>query len=258
MRKVGCVHLVGAGPGDPDLLTVKALRLLHSADLVVYDRLVGEAILAEIPATAERISVGKESGFHAVPQDEINALLVRHALAGRDVVRLKGGDPFLFGRGGEEAEALVAHGIPVEVVPGISAAFGCAAAAGIPLTHRDVAQGVRFVTGHLREDRALDLDWARLADPDCTLVVYMGVASAGRLAAGLMTGGLAAETPVAVVENGTTGRQRSLLGELRSLDADIARWRVRPPALIIIGRVAGLGLAQRQGGRGHPVLSMTR
>ena len=241
MAAVGCVHLVGAGPGDPELLTVKALRLIQAAHVVVYDRLVGQGILDLIPAGITKICVGKESGHHLLPQDEINQLLVRLALPSRRVVRLKGGDPFIFGRGGEEMHHLMRHGIPVEVVPGITAAAGCAAAAGLPLTHRGMAQSLRLVTGHLRDDAELDLDWAKLADPACTLVVYMGVGSAGRMADGLMGAGLSGQTPVAVIERGTTGAQRNLYGTLERVDADILRWQVQPPALIIIGKVVGLG-----------------
>ncbi|WP_173984428.1 uroporphyrinogen-III C-methyltransferase, partial [Magnetospirillum sp. SS-4] len=222
------IHLVGAGPGDPELLTVKALRLIQSADVVVYDRLVGEGILDLIPAGTTRICVGKESGHHLLPQDEINDLLVSLARPSRRVVRLKGGDPFVFGRGGEEALYLARYGIAVEVVPGITAAAGCAADACIPLTHRDVARGVRLITGHFSENRDLDLDWPRLADPACTLVVYMGVATIGRIADGLMGAGLPADTPVAVVERGTSGASRTLYGVLRDIEADVKRWDVRP------------------------------
>lgn len=243
MNMVGCVHLVGAGPGDPELLTVKALRLIQNADVVVYDRLVSDGILDLIPPGITRICVGKESGHHLLPQDEINDLLVRLASRSRRVVRLKGGDPFIFGRGGEESLHLAAHGIPVEVVPGITAAAGCAAAAGIPLTHRDMAQSVRLVTGHMQSDRDLDLDWAKLADPACTLVVYMGVGSVGRMADGLMGAGLDPHTPVAVIERGTTGTQRNLYGTLHTIEADIQAWKVQPPALIMIGKVVSLGAA---------------
>ncbi|WP_043743706.1 uroporphyrinogen-III C-methyltransferase [Paramagnetospirillum magneticum] len=238
------VHLVGAGPGDPDLLTVKALRLIQSADVVVYDRLVGEGILDLIPAGTARISVGKEKGRHLLPQDQINDLLVSLARPGRRVVRLKGGDPYIFGRGGEEAMYLAAYGIATEVVPGITAAAGCAAASGIPLTHREVARSVRLVTGHLRDDQSLDLDWQSLADPACTLVVYMGVGTAGPLAEGLIAAGLDPATPVAVVEKGTTASQRVLRGVLAELEADVARWRVEPPALLIIGKVVALAAEQ--------------
>ncbi|RAU23403.1 uroporphyrinogen-III C-methyltransferase [Paramagnetospirillum kuznetsovii] len=237
------VHLVGAGPGDPDLLTVKALRLIQSADVVVYDRLVGDGILDLIPAGTTRISVGKESGHHLLPQDEINDLLVSLARPDRTVVRLKGGDPFVFGRGGEEALYLARYGVAVEVVPGITAAAGCAAMAGIPLTHRDVARSVRLITGHLSEDRALELDWDSLADPSCTLVIYMGVATIGRIAEGLMAAGLPPDTPVAVVERGTSGAARTLRSVLSAIGGAVEAWHIRPPALIIIGKVVGLGLA---------------
>lgn len=238
------VHLVGAGPGDPDLLTVKALRLIQSSDVVVYDRLVGDGILDLIPQGTTRICVGKEKGRHLLPQDQINDLLVSLARPGRKVVRLKGGDPYIFGRGGEEAMYLARYGIATEVVPGITAAAGCAAATGIPLTHREVARSVRLVTGHLLEDRSLDLDWERLADPSCTLVVYMGVGSTGLISAGLLGAGLDPATPVAVVEKGTTAAQRVLRGQLKDLEADVARWGVEPPSLLIIGQVVALAAEQ--------------
>ncbi|TAN60100.1 MAG: uroporphyrinogen-III C-methyltransferase [Magnetospirillum sp.] len=241
------IHLVGAGPGDPDLLTVKALRLIQSADVVVYDRLVGDGILDLIPPGTTLICVGKETGHHLLPQDQINDLLVSLARPDRRVVRLKGGDPFVFGRGGEELLYLARYGIAVEVVPGITAAAGCAADAGIPLTHRDVARGVRLVTGHLGEDRDLDLDWATLADPACTLVVYMGVATIGRMAEGLIAAGLSADTPVAVVERGTTGVSRTLYGVLGTIQAAMDGWQIKPPALIIIGKVVALGHAVELG-----------
>lgn len=237
MTRRGKVTLVGAGPGDPELLTVRAARLIASAEMVVYDRLVGEAVLDMIPPHARRIDVGKETGRHSMPQDEINRLLVDLAALGEDVVRLKGGDPFIFGRGGEEAEALAAAGIPFEVVPGITAAAGCAASAGIPLTHRGVAESVRLVTGHRQDDGDLDLDWNSLADPRCTLVVYMGVASAERLAGSLRGAGLAGETPVAIIERGTTPHQRNLFTTLDRLPVDMARWQPKPPSLLIIGQV---------------------
>lgn len=234
---MGKVYLVGAGPGDPELLTVKAARLIASAELVVFDRLVSPAVLDMVSHSARMVDVGKETGRHSVPQDAINALLVDLAARGNDVVRLKGGDPFIFGRGGEEAEALAAAGIPFEVVPGITAASGCAAAAGIPLTHRGVAESVRLVTGHRQDDRDLDLDWTSLADPRCTLVVYMGVASAERLAGGLRGAGLSGETPVAIIERGTTPHQRTLYTTLDRLSVDMARWQPKPPSLLIIGQV---------------------
>lgn len=239
----GKVYLVGTGPGDPELLTLKAARLIAAAEVAVYDRLVADAVLDLLPPGCHRIDVGKQTGFHTVPQPEINAILVELARSGRRVVRLKGGDPFIFGRGGEEAQALVAAGLDFEVVPGITAAAGCAAVAGIPLTHRGVAQGLRLVTGHRQEDRDLDFDWVRLADPECTLVVYMGVASAERLAGGLRGAGLPGETPVAIVERGTTPDQRSLFTSLERLAADMARWQPKPPSLLIIGKVVALAMA---------------
>lgn len=244
MSSRGKVWLVGAGPGDPDLLTVKALRLIQSAKVVVFDRLVSQSVLDLIASDAMRVDVGKETGRHSLPQDETNALLARLALAGHDVVRLKGGDPFVFGRGGEEALHLAGSGIACEVVPGITAASGCAAAAGIPLTHRGLAESVRLVTGHRQDDRDLDLDWKSLADPRCTLVVYMGVASAERLADGLRGAGLAGETPVAIIERGTTPAQRTLFSRLDRLAADIARWQPKPPALLMIGQVVTLAMAR--------------
>lgn len=239
----GKVYLVGAGPGDPELLTLKAARLIAAAEVAVYDRLVADAVLELLPPKCHRIDVGKETGRHSVPQHEINSILVELGLAGRRVVRLKGGDPFIFGRGGEEAHALAQAGIAFEVVPGITAAAGCAAMAGIPLTHRGVAQGLRLLTGHRQDDRELDFDWVRLADPDCTLVVYMGVASAERLAGGLRGAGLSGETPVAIVERGTTPDQRTLFTTLERLSADMEVWRPQPPSLLIIGKVVNFALA---------------
>lgn len=236
----GTVHLVGAGPGNPDFLTVKALRLIESADVVVYDRLVGEGILALVPAGTARICVGKESGRHLLPQDEINDLLVSLAKPGRRVVRLKGGDPFVFGRGGEEALHLMHHGIAVEVVPGVTAASGCSATAGIPLTHRGLATGVRLVTGHSRDDSELELDWKSLADPDCTLVIYMGLSTIGRVAERLMEAGLPPETPAAAIENGTTAAQRTCVSTLAALAVDVVSWNLKPPTLLMIGRVVSL------------------
>ncbi len=244
MNKLGCVHLVGAGPGDPDLLTLKAWRLVTSAGAVVYDRLVGAAVLALIPAAAQRFDVGKQSGRHPLPQDGINALLVGLARRGLDVVRLKGGDPFIFGRGGEEALHLAHHGVPFDVVPGITAASGCAAAFGIPLTHRGLADGLRLVTGHRQDDRPLALDWHALADPRCTLVVYMGVASAAQLAAGLLSAGRDGATAAAVIENGTTAAQRIRFTTLDRLAADMDAWSPQPPALLVLGEVVRLAREQ--------------
>src|SRR5215470_9623445 len=192
----GKVYLVGAGPGDPELLTLKAVRAIGEADAVVYDRLVPQSILVMIRDGVTRINVGKRANFHPVPQAEINDVLIRLGRAGRTVVRLKGGDPFIFGRGSEEAAALEAAGIPYEVIPGITAAQGCAASARIPLTHRGLASGVRFVTGHRRANEPLELDWDSLADPDTTLVVYMGLANIADIACNLLARGLPARTPV--------------------------------------------------------------
>ena len=237
------VHLVGAGPGDPDLLTVKAVRLIQSADVVVYDRLVGEGVLALVPPGTARICVGKESGRHLLPQDEINDLLVSLAKPGRKVVRLKGGDPFVFGRGGEEALHLVHHGVAVDVVPGVTAASGCSAATGIPLTHRGLATGVRLVTGHSRDDSELELDWNSLADPDCTLVIYMGLSTIGWVAKRLMDAGLPPETPAAAIEKGTTPEQRVCVSTLAGLAVDVTSWNLKPPTLLMIGRVVSLAEA---------------
>jgi uroporphyrin-III C-methyltransferase/precorrin-2 dehydrogenase/sirohydrochlorin ferrochelatase/uroporphyrin-III C-methyltransferase len=234
------VALVGAGPGDPDLLTLKAARLIGDCDVVVYDRLVSAAILAMIPAGTTRIFAGKIARGHYIPQDDINDHLVRLARAGHRVVRLKGGDPFVFGRGGEEAEHLARHGIAFEVVPGITAATGCSAYAGIPLTHRGLATGVRIVTGHLREGSDLDADWRALADPDATLVVYMGRTNADRLSRCLIAAGLSADTPAAIIYEGTLPTQRTVLTTLAGLPARLADADRAVPTLLIIGRVAAL------------------
>lgn len=234
------VHLVGAGPGNPDLLTVKAHRLLGTADAVVYDRLVSAEILDLIKPGATRIYVGKVPHNHGTSQDEINALLVRLARAGHQVVRLKSGDPFIFGRGSEEAEYLARHNIRFEVVPGISAASGCAASAGIPLTHRGIASGVRFVTGHCRDNGDLDLDWSGLADPDTTLALYMGLAHAKQISQKLMAAGLAADTPVAAIAEGTTPRARICRARLDDLPQRLEDANFTAPVLILIGRVVAL------------------
>ena len=237
--EAGSVAIVGAGPGDPDLLTLRALRLLQDADVIVHDRLVGEGVLELARRDAERIFVGKARGNHSLSQDGINALLAARAQAGQRVVRLKGGDPFVFGRGGEEVEHLRARGIAVEVVAGITAATGCAAAAGLPLTHRDMAQSVTFVTAHARDGEP-QLDWRALATPRQTLVVYMGVAVADRLASRLIEHGLSADTPVAVIENGTLPTQRVVTGTLRDLGLLITERGIAGPAALVIGEVARL------------------
>lgn len=235
--QVATVHLVGAGPGDPELLTLKAARLLGGADVVVYDRLVGEGVLDLVPAAARQIYVGKAAGRPSMTQEQINRLLVNLAAPGRCVVRLKGGDPFIFGRGGEEALHLLRHGIGVEVVPGVTAALGCAAAAKVPLTHRGVATGVRFVTGHCREGWWLDLDWQSLADPATTLVFYMGLAHLGEITARLRAAGLPPETPALAISEGTTATQRELRAPLGELEAAVAAIGFGSPVIFVIGPV---------------------
>jgi len=235
MTKVGTVYLVGAGPGDPELLTLRAARLLGAAGLVVHDGLVDPAVLALAHPDAELVSVAKSRARHTLPQHEINALLVREALAGRDVVRLKGGDPFVFGRGGEEAEACRAAGVPVEIVPGVTSALGAAAAAQIPLTHREGASIVSFVAGQCKG--LTEQDWAGLAGKGRTLVIYMGVKTAPMIAEKLMADGLAPDVPLAVIENAARPQMRVLRGPLAALPDVVERERVKSPALIIIGDV---------------------
>ncbi|WP_282128286.1 uroporphyrinogen-III C-methyltransferase [Roseobacter litoralis] len=236
----GQVFLVGAGPGDPDLLTVRALRMMQSADVVVHDRLVSRDIMALVPAGVRRIDVGKKPDHHPVPQDEINALLVRLAEEGSTVARLKGGDPMIFGRGSEEAAVLRAAGIKVSYAPGITAAQGVSASTGVPLTHRGLATGVRYVTGHCQANRPLDLDWDGLADADTTLVVYMGHANMQQIAAGLIERGLPAEHPVLVVANGTRPNETRLVTQLGALQIKRANIPVPGPVLFIVGRVVTL------------------
>jgi uroporphyrin-III C-methyltransferase/precorrin-2 dehydrogenase/sirohydrochlorin ferrochelatase/uroporphyrin-III C-methyltransferase len=234
------IYLVGAGPGDPELLTVKAMRLISEAAVVVFDRLVSDEILARIPEGTDRIFVGKAPQCHYLAQEEINNLLITLAQAGQTVVRLKGGDPFIFGRGGEEAEALRAHGIPVEIVPGISAAAGCAAAIGIPLTHRDLATGVRFVTGHRRNGLPLDLNWKSLADQDTTLVVYMGLKNFPEIADQLISAGLSPTTPVVAISSGSMPDQKICAGLLGELPMRLPMLNLRSPVLFVIGKVVAL------------------
>ncbi len=230
------VAIVGAGPGDPDLLTLRALRLMQRADVVIHDRLIGPDILDFARPGAERVFVGKAKGRHTVPQDGINALMAARARAGQRVVRLKGGDPFIFGRGGEEVEYLIRRGIAVDVVPGVTAAAGCAAAAGIPLTHRDHASAVTFVTGHGREG-ALDVDFSGLASARRTLVIYMGVSTAATMARRLIEDGMDPAMPAAVVENGTRADQKVVTGTVAELETMVAANAITGPAVIIIGAV---------------------
>ena len=237
----GGVALVGAGPGDPGLMTVRGLAALKRAEVVVYDRLIDPRLLDEAPARALRVFVGKASGAHTLPQDEINALLVTHARRGRRVVRLKGGDPYVFGRGGEEAAALAAAGIPFEVVPGVSSAVAAPAAAGIPLTHRAVASSFAVVTGHEDEGRAFSrVDWSRLATAVDTLVILMGLENLPRIAQALRQAGRAADTPVALVERGATTAQRVVVGRLDTIAALAVSAGVQAPAVIVVGEVVAL------------------
>lgn len=242
---MGSVALVGAGPGDPELLTLRAARLIASAQAVVYDHLVGQAILELIPPGARRVYAGKEAGNHALPQQEINQLLVQLARQGLRVVRLKGGDPFIFGRGGEEMEALEAAGITCQVVPGVTSASGTGASAGFPLTHRNHAQTLVFTTGHLKEG-TVDLDWPVLARPRQTVVIYMGLGALAIICRELQAHGLPGETPAAVVQDATTPTQRTVCAPLSLLAARVEAAGLKPPALIVIGPVAGLYREERE------------
>jgi uroporphyrin-III C-methyltransferase len=235
----GWVYLLGAGPGDPELLTLKAARLLTDCDVAVYDRLVHPAILEHLRPGAERIYAGKERANHAMRQGQINALLVDRARRGQRVVRLKGGDPMIFGRGGEEIEALIEANVPFEIVPGVTAASGCAAAAAIPLTHRDLARSLVFATGHTKDGEP-DLDFAALCRPGQTIVFYMGHKSLGRLCLRLVEGGLARDLPAALISSGTLTEQRIVKGSLATLPALVAAVPIDGPALVVVGEVVAL------------------
>jgi len=240
MHQHARIYLVGAGPGDPDLLTVKALRLIRQADTVIYDRLVSPEILRLVSRQAARVYVGKATGRHALDQSEINTLLVEQAASRKTIVRLKGGDPYIFGRGSEEALELVRHGIAFEMVPGITAGQACAAYAGIPLTHRGLASGVRFITGHCRNNAEPVLDTRSLADGDQTLVIYMGLGNLGLIVDRLMQAGRSPDTPAAIIERGTTPRQRSLITTIGQLQSTATSAGVEAPAMLVIGDVVSL------------------
>ncbi|MCQ8103634.1 siroheme synthase CysG [Methylomonas sp. SURF-2] len=235
----GEVYLIGAGPGDPDLMTFRALRLLQQADVVVYDRLVSAGILEMARRDAEKIYVGKQRSNHSLPQESINELLAKLALSGKRVARLKGGDPFIFGRGGEEIETLMQQGIDFQVVPGITAAAGCASYAGIPLTHRDHAQSCTFVTGHLK-DGNINLNWKQLAAPNQTIVIYMGLVGLTNICHALIENGCPSDHPIAVVQQGTTPNQRVLTGTLQDMPQRVEHEDIKPPTLIIVGTVVSL------------------
>ena len=235
----GKVYLVGAGPGDPELLTLRAVRLLERADVVVYDHLVSSAVLDFVPKTAERIYAGKRRNEHTMRQEQINALLVKLALEGKQVVRLKGGDPFIFGRGGEELQTMAAQGVAFEVVPGVTAASGVSSYAGIPLTHRDYAQSCIFVTGHLKDGTA-DLDWPSLVRPRQTVVIYMGLGGLPEICRQMILHGAPSDLPIAVVQDGSISTQKVVTGTLANMAERVAQAKLKSPCLTIIGEVVKL------------------
>jgi uroporphyrin-III C-methyltransferase len=238
----GKVYLVGAGPGDPQLLTIKAVKVLKEADVVIYDRLgVGAEVLCLAPDTAERIFVGKRTGLHEVPQDKITELIIEKAKLGGNVVRLKGGDPFIFGRGGEEAEALIAEGIEFEIIPGISSSVAAPMYAGIPLTHRDYAASVAIITGHRAGGAEKPVNWVKIANAVDTIVILMGVESLEGIVSKLLAGGVSPNKPIAMVESGTLPQQRTLIATLGTVAKDAAEKQIKPPSVIVIGDVATLG-----------------
>jgi uroporphyrin-III C-methyltransferase len=238
----GKVYLVGAGPGNPELLTVKAVELIKQADVLIYDRLgVSDEVLGMAPANAEKIFVGKRTGLHEVPQDKITEIIIEKAKQGGKIVRLKGGDPFIFGRGGEEAEALVAEGIEFEIVPGISSSVSAPMYAGIPLTHRDYAASVAIITGHRAGDADKPVDWVKIANAVDTMVILMGVESLEGIVGKLLAGGISPNKPVAMVESGTLPQQRTLIATLGTVIKEAEAKQIKPPSVILIGEVATLG-----------------
>ncbi|NVK17621.1 MAG: uroporphyrinogen-III C-methyltransferase [Methylocystaceae bacterium] len=237
LQEKGHVVLVGAGPGDPELLTLRALRYIQSGDVIVHDRLVSDEILSLVPDGVEKIFVGKAPGHHILKQDEINQLLVELAQTHKLIIRLKGGDPFVFGRGSEEAEHLIKAGISYDVVPGITAAAGCGAAARIPLTHRGLARSVRFITGHHKEGQGLDIEWASLSDPEMTVVIYMGLKNLDNIIEKMIEAGRDGNTPAAIVENGATDKQRIAYTTLKDLPQTCHDANFKPPSLLIVGQV---------------------
>ncbi len=244
MTETGIVYLVGAGPGDPELLTLKALRLIEAADVVVYDRLVSPEILSLIPEGIARVDVGKRSGSHPVPQKSINRILIKLAKSGQQVVRLKGGDPMVFGRGGEEVDMLNQHNVTVKTVPGITAAQGCAATLNLPLTQRGIANSLVYMTGHTRDDQVPEMDWAELAKAKTTLVIYMGAAKIIEITAKLMEAGLAANTPAMAVSNATLKKQRQIQSTVSTLAQDTQEANLDGPVLFVLGQAVGLVCAK--------------